>query len=322
MDIKSIQEILACFSQDKTVFCYGKDQYAVFLLSEIIGDTCTITVLKQSVFTKLLNTPLVQALSAKAGDGRLSKDRLHSVWPKNAEAFLLTLGVWGSNDRNYDQTSRDGYSLVLQLNFCHQHDRLFDELTRPKQHCFNYHAHPVLKRQQRAYFRETLAWARLDADFKHNEVLIEELQTDWLRTARDIVDDYRRGRLKPANYGTETTPEKLNLYARKVLDTYGNLWQEAMLTAALQFSTQELGIRDIYMHTPDTGAAIKRIRYSQPPRSLYSDLPKKFCFRQTNQAPRFIAKTKQYRKLEQELGGTLWNHIYLGDNYVNNIQTA
>jgi hypothetical protein len=290
MDIKTAEEVLACFSQEKTVFYYGKDQYAVLLLSQIIGEACPIVKLKQTSYARLLATPLVKEIITNSGDGWLRKDQLASVWPKSTEAFLLTLGIWGSNDRSYDQTSRDGYSLVLQLNFTNKHDTLFNDLVKPASHCFNYSSHPVLKKKQRDYFRETLAWSRMDIDFKHNEVLIEELQTDWLRTAQDAADDYKNGCLRVQNYGVNTTPEKLNLYARKVLDSYGDIWREAILTATLQFILGELGIRQIYLHTPETGAAIKRIKYRKPPRSLYTELPKKFCFKLTNHAPSLLPK--------------------------------
>ena len=317
MDINTAKEVLACFSQEKTVFFYGKDQYAVFLLSHFIGEACSIAQLKQTSYARLSNTPLAKEIIANSGDGWLRKDQLTSVWPKATEAFLLTLDLWGSNDRSYDQTSRDGYSLVLQLNFTSKHESLFKTLTKPDNHYFNHHAHPALKAKQREYFRETLAWSRMDIDFNHNEVLIEELQTDWLRSAQDVVEDYKNGCLDSHYYGVNTTPEKLNLYARKVLDSYGDIWREALLTATLQFILGEIGIRQIYMHTPDTGAAIKRIKYRKPPRSLYSELPKRFCFKLTHHAPQFIAKTKQFRKVEQQMGETQWNYLNLGGNYAD-----
>ncbi|MBT3027590.1 MAG: hypothetical protein KME48_10520 [Candidatus Thiodiazotropha sp. (ex Ctena orbiculata)] len=39
----------------------------------------------------------------------------------------------------------------------------------------------MLQRGDRNYYRETLAWARLDVDLERNEVLIEEVQSDWVR---------------------------------------------------------------------------------------------------------------------------------------------
>jgi hypothetical protein len=71
---------------------------------------------------------------------------------------------------------------VLQLNFNHQHDRLFHESIHPAQDgVFNNGDHPVLQRGDRSYYRETLAWSRLDIDFDLGEVLIEEIQNDWVR---------------------------------------------------------------------------------------------------------------------------------------------
>lgn len=36
----------------------------------------------------------------------------------------------------------------------------------------------MLRPEERPYFRETLAWARLDVDLEHGEALIEEVQND------------------------------------------------------------------------------------------------------------------------------------------------
>jgi hypothetical protein len=90
-----------------------------------------------------------------------------------------------------------------------------------------------------------------------------------------------------------------------------------MLTATIQFIYLELGIDKIYLHTPETGAAVKKIKYRQPPRSLYSSLPKKFCFSQTELAPEFLCQNRAFRKLEKKLGGTQWNTINLGGNHAH-----
>jgi hypothetical protein len=174
-----------------------------------------------------------------------------------------------------------------------------------------------MKRNKRELFRETLAWARIDFDLNTNEALIEELQTDWLRRARQLLKQIESGKARYYNYGTNTTPDKLKIYLENVLAVYGAIWDEALLTAAIQFILQELGITKIYLHTPDTGAAVKLIKHTQPPRSLYSSLPRKFCFSQTDKAPEFLYRHRAFRKLEKQLGGTQWNVINLGGNHAN-----
>ncbi len=320
MDIKIAKEVIECLPQDKTAFNYYKDRYAAFILSQVLlqarDKSCRVSDLKQSNYSGLLNKPMIKEIVARSGNGILRQEELDLLWPESSEPFILTLDTWGHGQRSWDQVSRSGHNLVLQLNFSNKHDSLFRKLVNPDdEHCFRYYDHPVMRQGERDLFRETLAWARIDFDFNTNEALIEELQTDWLRIAsyrlKEIEDSSRPFYV----YGTNTTRERLKTYLESVLETYGKIWDEAMLTASIQFICQELGIDNIYIHTPGTGAAVKRIKYRQPPRSLYTSLPRKFCFSQTDQAPEFLCQSRAFRKLEKKLGGTQWNYINLGGDY-------
>lgn len=318
MEINTAKEVIACLPEGKTLFNYYKDAYAVFILSQVIGEGCAISELKQSVYSGLLNKPKIKNIVAKSGDGILHSDQLELLCLDAGEAFLLTLDTWGHGDRSWDQVSRHGHNLVLQLNFSNKHDFLFKKLLKPDEyHGFKYFDHPVMRKREQDFFRETLAWARIDFDFNTNEALIEELQTDWLRIAKRLLRQVDRGWSNFSYTGINTTPEKLKKYLDSVLQTYGKIWDEAMLTAAIQFIYLELGIDNIYLHTADSGAAVKKIKYRQPPRSLYSSLPKKFCFSQTDKAPTFLYQSKAFRKLEKKLGGTRWNILNLGGKNAN-----
>ena len=66
-----------------------------------------------------------------------------------------------------------------------------------------------------------------------------------------------------------------------------------MLWATLDFLRNELGLRRIYYHTAESGRLLKRIDGNLPPLSLYSDLPRKFCFDGTTEAPAFLASDRQ-----------------------------
>ncbi len=321
MEIKIAKEVIKCLPKGKTSFDYYKDRYAAFILSEVLSKTkdksCRVSDLKKSDYSGLLNKPMIKEVIARSGNGVLRCDQLDLLWNNSSEPFLLTLDTWGHGQRNWDQVSRSGHNLVLQLNFSNKHDALFRKLIKPdpdnnRAHGFRYFDHPVMKKGQRDLFRETLAWARIDFDFETNEALIEELQTDWLRIARRKLKQLERTKGRYYLYGTDTTPKKLKTYLESVLLTYGKIWDEAMLMAAMQFIRQELGINKIYIHTPDTGAAVKKIKYRQPPRSLYTTLPRKFCFAQTEQAPEFLYQSRAFRKLEKKLDGTQWNFINLG----------
>lgn len=313
MDINTAKEVIACLPEGKTLFNYYKDRYAAFILSQVIGKSCAISDLKKSAYSGLLNKPKIKKIVAVSGDGILHHDQLDIFALETVEPFLLTLDTWGHGDRGWDQVSRHGYNLVLQLNFSNKHDVLFKKLLKPDEyHGFKYFDHPVMRKGDREFFRETLAWARIDFDFNTNEALIEELQTDWLRIAKQLLKQIGRGRTQFYYSGINTTPEKLKKYLESILMTYGKIWDEAILTAAIQFIYQELGIDNIFLHTADSGAAVKKIKYTLPPRSLYSSLPRKFCFSQTDQAPKFLYQSKAFRRLEKNLGGTQWNILNLG----------
>ncbi|MCK5829974.1 MAG: hypothetical protein KAH20_06685 [Methylococcales bacterium] len=315
MDINTAKEVIACLPEGKTVFNYYKDRYAAFILSQVIGEECAIADLKQSAFSGLLNKSVIKDIVSKSGNGKLQHEQLEMAWGKTTEPFLLTLDTWGHKDRDWDQVSRNGYNLVLQLNFSNKHDAMFRKQLKPEtHHSFKYWDHPVMKQGERALFRETLAWARIDFDFKTNEALIEELQTDWLRIARCLLRQIDLGRTQFRETGFNTTTDKLKTYLQNVLLSYGKIWDEAMLMATIQFIHLELGIDNIFLHTPESGAAVKKIKDRLPPRSLYSSLPKKFCFSQTDKAPEFLCKNRAFRKLEKKLGGTRWNIINLGGN--------
>ena len=61
-----------------------------------------------------------------------------------------------------------------------------------------------------------------------------------------------------------------------------------MLAAAVWFLRSELGLKRIFYYTFDTGNELKRLACDKPPRSLYTDLPRRFCFRRTHNGPLFL----------------------------------
>jgi hypothetical protein len=148
----------------------------------------------------------------------------------------------------------------------------------------------------------TLGWARMDIDLDGGEALIEEIQNDWIRDALDVQkrlkrysDWGRKALIRGMMYGAKCNFTQLNRYVDLILKPYVSDWDEAILCAAIRFIHTELGIRRIFYHTFDSGRRIKGICGS-PPRSLYTSLPKKFCFRVTEQCPEFL-RHKLYRKI-------------------------
>lgn len=311
MDKNLVNEIIACMPKERTVFRYFKGRYAFMLLKSIIGEGDTLANIKKTSFSNLLEKQEVKLALSLAGKGFITPKELNSVWPGDTYNFLLTVGSWGSNCYRWDQTSRRGYNIVLQLNFSTQHDGIYTKMVKPAEESYlNYRSHPILGLNDRVYFRETLAWSRIDLDFSNGEALIEEVQCDWLRRAKYL--------LKAAKYCKKCN-QKLHeswrvkgdlddiiKYCEEVISSYNKVWSEAMLSATIEFIRNEMGIKEIYYHSDNTGYKVKRINYNKPPRSLYSKLPNKFCFTKTNAAPEFLYNDKYFKRIYKTVNKPEW----------------
>ncbi len=303
MKEKTVQEIIACLPGGKTPFYYFKDRYSLMMLSYYVGEGKYIHEIKKSRFGRLLNKPVLKNAVKNIGNGRLTKGLLDSVWPPIPECYLLTLGKWGTHikwGRFYNQTSRTGTNLVLQLNFSDKHNRPYYKLIAPeKEHPFKCKEHPIA---ENGY--HTLAWARIDMDLDNDEALIEEIQNDWIRMAVqgkatvERLEDDMYGRLRHVQWYIERLgcdPEALKKYVDDILRPHMVVWDEAMLAASIWFLKEEIGIKKIFYHTFDTGCKVKGISGRKPPKSLYTTLPKKFCFKETKESPSFLLQKNNRR---------------------------
>jgi len=214
------------------------------------------------------------------------------------------VGTWGGSgywNQDWYQNSRPGYNLVLHLNFSGKHNQPYHRLMQPEDdwHPFLGYGHP------RADDELTLAWARLDVDLDDGVALIEEIQNDWIRKARSLEKrlaswlehktDYVRRFLLP-RYLPGGSAEAFRRYLDDILRPHEQLWDEAMLSATLWFLRNELGIRRIFYHTFASGNRLKGIDYTMPPRSLYTRLPRRFCFQETDEAPGFLMNQRRFRR--------------------------
>ena len=311
---EDVQDIIDCFDGDRFVFPYFKERYAYMLLEWFTAEGKSIRDVKQSNWGSLLNKPAVKNVLANKGAGDLSCWDFGSLWPLNYEVFHLTLGSWGASGRGSSyQTTRKGANLVLQINYSNKHDQVFERLKPCLLNRVRYQGHPI------SQARNTLAWMRLDVSLETNEVLIEEVQTDWLRLLRSI--------LKKANELVSEDRDALwcrcknSPLARDVVDyavrtlwLYGCIWDEATLAAGLWFVREQLGISKVYYHTFEGGMKAKGFVYGKPPRSLYTSLPKQFCFRKTAEGPRFLFEDKRHRKRYRNLQGQRWFCLYLDND--------
>jgi hypothetical protein len=300
MEKTQVEMIRECLNTNRTVFRYAPESYALQLLRDYIGDGMGIGALRRSPYAKLLHKPIVAEALALAGTGVLEAWHLEAVLAQYRDHkplnFILTLDEWGTDDktdRHWKQICRTGYDLVLQLNFANDHRQHFKTLVNTDNVApFSYHGHPVRKDGS----LETLAWARIDLDFATNQALIEEIQSDWVKGAADSDED--------ECYGADNMRQY-----REVLRPYAKVWDEAMLTAALCFIRRELGIREVFYHSFETGNRLKGIEryyhYGKPPRYLYTELPKKFCFVKTSEAPDFLKPVRYLHYLERH-GKAQW----------------
>ena len=306
MKQQEISDIIDGLPKGRTLFHYFKDRYALELLSYFAGTGITVRDIKASPYSRFLRKPIMKEVLDRNPSGVIDRENVRKVWPRESEVYLLTLGSWGGSrtrqrGRWYYQTSRPGFNLVLQLNFSGKHNEAYQAFLKPQQKDLMVHSdHPNNPE------RCTLAWARMDIDLHHSQALIEEVQTDWIKIALDWKGDYEwylarnlplceiRSRFNDEGFGRTYILE----YIKQVLRSHMNQWDEAMLFAAIWFLREELGIRNIFYHTFESGNLLKGLEFCQPPRSLYTRLPARFCFQPTHELPLFLQRkvAKQTRK--------------------------
>lgn len=321
MKTEDAKEIIACLPKGRTVYPYHRDRYAVQLLEFVVDDGVSISELRSSDFGKLLCRPAVKNVVASCGSGNLSRDDLAKAWPLDVEVYRLSLTRWGPEcEKDWDrwgyQTSRPGQNLVLQLNFSNAHNEAYGRIVKSKNNSpFAFYGHPVVQRDW-----HTLAWARLDIDLDGGSALIEELQSDWVRYSRTAAE-YAQKVLTGANgeepqkdivFDGQTMDAKaVCAYYRDVVAPHAKLWDEAMLSAAIWFLVSELGIGQIYLHDHETGCKLKNVTFSQPPRSLYTKLPQRFCFQKIKQGPDFLFEKpdRRLRKLMKSEDLAFWRLV-------------
>lgn len=300
-------EIVACLQGERTVYSYYRDRYGIGLLRHHCrqqpGRRAPVAALRRSAYAGLLEKPRLKPLLAHCG-GSLDEAWLNAADYDAAQTpFILNLALWGNERRGdwrWQQTSRPGVNLVLQLNFSGEHERLYRPLGEVND-VFNSYGHPVARQ------RHTLAWARLDIDWASGSALIEEIQNDWLRKAarlEDWLEAQRRAGCSDHHtvcYRRQPLPLGPALaYCRHLRERYQPIWAEAMLWAAIAFLREEIGIDRIYYHSEASGRLLKRIDRTAPPRSLYTELPRRFCFQPTGDWPDFLLADKANAGLRRQ----------------------
>lgn len=309
MNKSTLHEIQYVVSKSQPV-PYFKDKFALDQLGEFAGTGTSVGQLKRQ-FPAFASKPLVKQVLEEAGNGSVSEWNFSAAMPSDYLNFVLTLGRWGvkpkrnRKDAHY-QTSRSGYSLVLQLNFGFDHDveyyrYLVDEPCL--QGVFNYIGHPVNK-----HGFKTMAWSRIDVDFDTNEALIEEVQSDWFRFLSAYVEWIENKKWSQfARHAGPYLKEKSDpgAYQRR-MKPYQKLWPEAMLHTTVNFIRKELGISKVWMHTNRTGRIFKELTHKYPPASLYSKLPKSYGFKLVDEKPEFLQREDYLKRFFRKARKEKW----------------
>ena len=321
MELALWREIVACLPQGRTLFSYQRDQYAFMLLGYLLGTGRSLPAIRKGQFAPLFDKPSVRTYFAQRGGLNATKSELECHYAPEASLWRLTLDQWGDvqSDWRENQTSRKGYNLVLQLNFTGLHNAVFDrEVGACVNKFLHWQFHPVSSAHR------TLAWARLDLDLETGEVLIEEIQTDYVR----LVNRYSRIEKLPSWQFDRLCRRHQKAYAKagalqtaiqNYRDIYlldAKIWDEIMLAATLEFCIKELGCRSVYFHQFQCGALLKHINGQKPPRSLYTKLPRRFCFTPTESGPEFLRDRTQPKGMKarsrlREIGGPAFWHLDL-----------
>lgn len=295
MDIKELKEVIECFDTQRTLIHYYPDRYVIYLMQKLLGENerMSVSEIRSGAYGKLLNRPLLRGLVS--GDGYLYRTALDYYNPSAIEGLVVTLGAWNERHKSWNQTTQPSANLVLQFNLSKQwSQKISYALGQDANQIFGW-GHPVS--QKRGC---TLGWTRLDMDFDSGEVLIEEIQTDLVRGLNRLKMSLELAKAKQRDSiklrGIEIPCAKAEVALEVMSSLFYEHWSEAMLWASIWFCLEELGMNHIYYHEHETGALLKGLNYSRPPRSLYSQLPKKFCFRKTQYGPSFLVNQKAVRR--------------------------
>lgn len=303
-----IKEVLG---EGRKPFYYYKDKYALELARLLCEKELRISEFKQSGFGFLLQKQPLKSILSGLGRSTLRREDLDGYVQTDGKYFNYTISEWGEyiphRKDGWYQTTRPGVNLVLQLNFDDFHNYIYHQLVKPdkENHPFVYFGHPVS--WQHNY---TMAWARLDISLDTGEVLIEEIQNDWIREARYQTQVLERraenGEDLSSHWIVEgTTVEALREYYEHLAKVYTPIWEEAMLCLAIHFCKEELGVERIFYHTFEGGNYLKEMGNWVPPRSIYTKLPRRFGFRETDEVPLLI-KQEQYLKRRLKKPGLKW----------------
>lgn len=322
MEPQIARRLVALLARERRITRYAEGREAGQLLAYAFPEGARVADIKKTRFAPFLDRPAMKLIVARSG-GTMTRALFEAVGAgEEFVEFVLGYDVWGAfnaRDARWRQVSRRGLGLVLQLNFTGAHAEAYRRaLKRGDQDYFSYYGHPVAGESAP---RRTCAWVRIDIEPETGEALIEEVQNDWIRRAGDAYDRARRLIAAAApKYEMSLRPsldrvpaERVARYYEEALAPYVDVWREAALSATLALLVETIGVRTVFMHSSAGGCRLKRIDDSVlPPRSIYEDLPRRFAFERTREAPEFLLRSTAKAKRKALARGEIefWRHRF------------
>jgi hypothetical protein len=304
MHPSEVDFVQACLCGSRTVVHYFQDRFARDLLAGAVAPSQSVSAIKKGPFRPLLNRPLIRSYLAERGNGVVDAGELEQVWSGPPIPLVLTLDRWGSHEEaDWQQTSRPGTNLVLNVNLDQGIIRDFlRQIGADSIPWWDPCGHPGEED------RVTLGWARIDCDLDSGDALIEEVQSDWIREVRDMAEHAAKG-LGPRRRfgGAEVSADDATCLRaiRSLLTRFDRNWGEIVLWATIRFLQIELGMKSVFYHRWEYGRKLKNIHWGSPPRSLYTDLPKRFCFQPSEDGPCFL-KDRRLRQQRRRAMPRFW----------------
>ena len=132
------------------------------------------------------------------------------------------------------------------------------------------------------YKEDQLGWARLELDEQYHYILVDEIQTDHMNALHKIFKE----KYRDETYA-ETIKHKWKLSDDEFIKIVNNLkeivrpFPDIAIKAISDFARKN-GFDTLYWHTYESG---KKIKSNQPPKSLYTTVPKRNFFTPTNEKP-------------------------------------
>ncbi|WP_196140766.1 hypothetical protein [Aliikangiella sp. G2MR2-5] len=311
MEMKVLNEVIDCLSNGRRLAHYFEDRYAYYLLAKYCEkySEASIAQIKQSSFSKLLQRPGIKQLVSNFGNGKVDTILLNNPLATDYTRYVITLSKWGmKKDYRWSQTTLPGANLVMQLNLTNQHDQYLREL-KLNDSPFKYRAHPIHES------KSSLSWARIDFSFETGEALVEEIQTDWIRRAARHFRWAKRtlgnGNTWYRHAGATYQAQDMFEYTRSLLDRYEKQWMEATLFHAIKLIKEDIGLSKIFYHSYQTGAVVKNITGTLPPKSLYTSLPRRFCFVPDAGGPDFVVRNSKFKRRLKKIKEPSWLKLEL-----------